>query len=342
MKRQAAIIIAVLLAAVLPVPAQMAVSHTPTAPVPSPSATVALQAPVGKPVVRINGTVLTDRDLLREEYTIFPYARQHNGVPRAMEQDIRRGAMKMMEFEELVYQEAVRRGMTVAPARMQKAEAEFRKQFGSPDQYQQVLNNDFHGSTALLREKIRRSLLIDELLRADVEEKSVISVAEAKAYFLKNPDQFRIPESYSIQTISILPPANANAAQLKEARKRADEAIKQAKATKTYEGFGVLAEKISEDDWRVMMGDRKAMDITTLPPEVTKVVRSMQIGQVSDLIQVGQNFAIVRLNAHIPAGMQKFEAVKDSLRKRMQKDKTEQLRSALDKKLRQTAKVEEL
>lgn len=341
MRRQAAIIIAGLVAAVLPLPAQMAVSHVPTAPASSAYADVALQVPVGKPVVKVNGAVLTDRDLLREMYTIFPYARQHNGVPRAMEEDIRKGAMKMMEFEELVYQEAVRRGMTIAPARMQKAEAEFRQQFDSPEQYQQVLNYDFNGSPALLREKIGRSLLIDDLLKAEVEEKSVISVTEAKQYFLRHPERFRIPESYSIQTISIMPPANATPAQLKEARKRADDAIKQAKATRDYEEFGVLAEKISEDDWRVMMGDRKAMDITTLPPEVTKVIRSMKIGQVSELIPVGQNFTIVRLNAHIPAGMQKFDAVKDSLRKEMQKNKTEQLRAALDRKLRQTAKVEE-
>ncbi len=347
MKRPAAIIIAVLLAAALPLPAQMAVSHAPTAaaapaPAPAPSATVMLSAPVGKPVARVNGAVLTDRDLLREMYTIFPYARQHNGVPKPMEEDIRKGAMKMMEFEELVYQEALRRGLTVPPARMQKAEADFRQQFNSPDQYQEILKDEFHGSRALLREKIRRSLLIDQLLKAEVEEKSVISVAEAKAYFLKHPEQFRIPESYSIQTISVMPPANANAAQLKEARKRADDAIKQAKATKNYEEFGVLAEKISEDDWRVMMGDRRAMDITTLPPEVTKAIQSMQIGQVSDLIQVGPNFAIVRLNAHIPAGMQKFDEVKDTLRKNMRQKKTEQLRAAFDRKLRQTAKVQEL
>ena len=34
----------------------------------------------------MNGAVLTDRDLLREMYTIFPYAKQHNGgFPQAME-----------------------------------------------------------------------------------------------------------------------------------------------------------------------------------------------------------------------------------------------------------------
>jgi hypothetical protein len=34
-----------------------------------------------KPVARVNGAVLTDRDLLREMYSIFPYAQQHNGFP---------------------------------------------------------------------------------------------------------------------------------------------------------------------------------------------------------------------------------------------------------------------
>ena len=35
--------------------------------------------PEGKPVARVNGVVLTDADLVREEYAIFPYAAQHGG-----------------------------------------------------------------------------------------------------------------------------------------------------------------------------------------------------------------------------------------------------------------------
>jgi peptidyl-prolyl cis-trans isomerase SurA len=347
MKRQASIMIVVLIAAAFPLSAQLVASHssTPTATAPAGDlgATASLPEPAGKPVARVNGSVLTDRDLMREMLIIFPYARQHNGgVPKAMEEDIRKGAMRMIEFEELAYQEAVRRGLTIPPARMTKAQSDFRKQFRSPDQYQAFLKEECQGSTQVLRSKIRRSLLIEQLLKSDVDDKSVVPVLEAKAYFTKNPGQFRIPESYSIQTISILPPADATPAQLAEARKRADEAIKQAKATKDYETFGVVAEKISEDDWRVMMGDRKAVDIAKLPPEVVKVLQSMQVGQVSDLIAVGQAFTIVRLNAHTPAGMQKFDAVKESLRKQLQKNKTEQLRAQLDKKLRKTAKIEEL
>jgi peptidyl-prolyl cis-trans isomerase SurA len=83
----------------------------------------------------VNGSVLTDIDLVREEYAIFPYARQHNGIPKDLEPEIRDGALKMIIFEELVYQEALRRKMTVPAAKMQKAEVDFRKQFATPEEF---------------------------------------------------------------------------------------------------------------------------------------------------------------------------------------------------------------
>ena len=73
-----------------------------------------------KPVAKVNGAVLTDRDLLREMLTIFPYAGQHNGFPKAQEASIRQGALEMIIFEELVYQEAGRRKLTVSPERISR------------------------------------------------------------------------------------------------------------------------------------------------------------------------------------------------------------------------------
>jgi hypothetical protein len=78
-----------------------------------------------RPVARVNGAVLTDRDLLREMYSIFPYARQHNGFPKADEAKIRRGALSMIEFEELVYQDAERRKMQVPTVRSRNSAGSF-------------------------------------------------------------------------------------------------------------------------------------------------------------------------------------------------------------------------
>jgi len=298
--------------------------------------------PTGKPVARVNGAVLTDQDLLREMYTIFPYAKQHNGFPQDMEAGIRDGAMKMIIFEELAYQDAQRRNLQVPADKLAKAEAQFRKQFKNNAEYQQFLKADFGGSEKALNAKIRRSLLIDQYLKLEVNNKSTVTVAEAKAYYDKNPQRFAYPEGFAFQSISILPPEKATPAQLKDAKKRADEAYKQAKATKTAEEFGLLAEKISEDDYRVMLGDHKWVDRSKLPPNVANALAGMKKDDVSSLLQVDQAYVVVRLNGHRVAGKAKFEDVKAQLIPELEKRKTNDVRAALDRKLAQNAKIEVL
>ena len=127
---------------------------------------------------------------------------------------------------------------------------------------------------------------------------------------------------------------------MKENRKRAEEALRQAKATKSYQEFGLLAEKISEDDFRVNMGDHKAVGRDKLPPQIVKAALAMQAGQVSGLIQIENAFTIFRLNAHNPLRKQSLADVKANLQTELQKRKYEQLRSNLAKSLRAKAKIE--
>jgi parvulin-like peptidyl-prolyl isomerase len=194
----------------------------------------------------------------------------------------------------------------------------------------------------LLGDRIRRSLLIDALLKIEVEQKSTVSEAELKNYYDKNPARFQYPESFAFQTISVLPPPNATPEQLKEGSKRAEDALRQAKATKTYEEFGMLAEKISDDDYRVMMGDHKSVDRAQMVPAVVQALLAIQPGQMTGIIQIDQAYTIVRLNNHVLAGKAKFAEVEAQLRKELQSKKTNQLRAALDQALRRKAKVEVL
>jgi parvulin-like peptidyl-prolyl isomerase len=293
-----------------------------------------------KPVARVNGAVLTDRDLLREMYAIFPYAKQHNGFPKAEEASIRQGALEMIIFEELVYQEARRRSLTISNARLNQAEADFRKQFHSPEDYDQYIQIEMHGSRQVLRQQIRRALLIDEILKAEVENKSAVSLAEVRAYYDKNPARFRQPESFSIQSISILPPQKPSPELMEQNRKRANAALRQAKVTRSYDEFGLLAEKLSEDDFRVNMGDHKAVSRDKLPPQIVQAAEGMQVGQISGAIQIQNAFTIFRLNAHNPARLQPFAEVKADLRTELGKSRYERLRSNLAKQLRAKAKIE--
>lgn len=319
--------------------AQMTTSHAARKPAPKP---VTASVPsVGKPVAKVNGTVLTDRDLLRQMLTDFPYARQHGGkFPKGMEGDMRDKALTEIVFDELVYQEALRRKLTIPPAKLDSEVAAFRKQFASKEDFQKYLQAEQGGSMANLREKSKRALLIEKVLQTDVKQKSKVMESEVRAYYDKNPDHFRKGETISIQTISLVIPDDATEKQKTEIRKRAEELLKQAKATKDYEGFGVLAEKSSEDDWRVMMGDHHTIFRGTMPASVEKVAFALKPGQTSDLIQTENSWCIVRLNAHEDARLMPYAEVHAQIKQDMEAQRSMEARRQLAARLQKNAKIE--
>jgi parvulin-like peptidyl-prolyl isomerase len=298
--------------------------------------------PTGKPVVKINGVVLTDRDLLREMMTIFPYARTHNGFPKGQEEMIRKGALSMIEFEELVYQEAVRRQMTVPPEKVRRAENAFRSNFQTDEEFEQYLKLEMNGSHEQFRKMVQRSLLIEAYQKARLDEPSKATLAEARAFYDKNPKKFKHGEMVQFQTISVLPPENATAEVKEKARKHVHEVWDLSKKTKNFEEFGLLAEKYSEDDYRVNMGDHKLGQRGAVPEPVQKILDAMKPGQISDICQFGSYYAIFRLETRKPAGLTPFAEVKARLLDDLHKAKYDKLRGDLDKKLRASAKVEEL
>jgi parvulin-like peptidyl-prolyl isomerase len=91
-----------------------------------------------------------------------------------------------------------------------------------------------------------------------------------------------------------------------------------------------------------MMGQHKPIPVDQMAPQVVRALLAMHVGDVSDVIQIDQAYTIVRLEVHTPAGKTKFADVQEQLQKELQQSKTNQLRAALDNKLRQNAKIEQM
>src|SRR3974377_74986 len=143
-----------ILAAISTTAVAQVASHASTLNTSVPAAAPA-QVSLEQPVARGNGTVLTQRDLLREMYTIFPYARQHSGFPKSQEAQIRKGALDMIVFEELVYQEALRRKMPISEQTTSSGLKAYKQQFNSEEQYKAYLADECHGSEKILRQRVK-------------------------------------------------------------------------------------------------------------------------------------------------------------------------------------------
>jgi parvulin-like peptidyl-prolyl isomerase len=230
----------------------------------------------------------------------------------------------------------------VSPARLDLAIRKLREQFDSPAEFKAYLKAECGNSMPLLRDKVRRSLMIDDLLQVEVSQKVAVGEADVKAFYSNNLGRFYSPEAVSIQTISLVIPDHATPQQEGSVRKRAEDALRQARAAKGYEDFGMLAEKSSEDDWRVMMGDHNFITREQMPPEVAKVAFTLKPGQVSELIRAENSWCIVRVNAHRDPQQSSYEQVRTSLKQELEANKIETLRRTLHQRLRKNAKVEEL
>ncbi len=77
-----------------------------------------------------------------------------------------------------------------------------------------------NGDRKLFRQQIRRSLLIEELLKIEMGDRSKVALAEARAYYEKNPKLFHHAELFAFQTISIMP-AETSSAEVKQKARQA-------------------------------------------------------------------------------------------------------------------------
>ena len=319
---------------------QLVPSHTPTAPanasVPAPSAPVDLK----KVTARVNGVAITERDVREQMQRLFPYYSIHGGkVPEKYQGEIRQKAIGQLITDELMFQQASKDGMKLPAKEIQDVLRQARGRFGSQADYEQF-GKEQYGSVQEFERRLRRATLIAEYQNKEIVTKSKVSDLRLRQMYDKNKKTFLRPESVWLQTISINLPPNPSDEQKKMAQKRIAEILPQARAAKTFEQFGSLAEKVSEDDYRVMMGDRKWIHIVGLPPDLKATVDALQPGQVSGVVETPGALTILRVNDRRPQKQMTFEEVRDKLRAQLEEATRQDRFQTLEKQLRKGARIE--
>jgi peptidyl-prolyl cis-trans isomerase C len=284
---------------------------------------------------------LTQAQLREQEESIFPYFKMHGGdIPSTAKPEIHRQAMDKLILEELLYQEAKRRHLVVPEAKYQKGIQDLRKSFKSEQSYKAAVTKKY-GSMAAFDIHLRRTLLINQLWDGEVKSRAIVTELDARNYYQKNPARFVRPEAVKLQSISFMFPADATPEKKEQVRKRAAEELPRAMAAKSYEEFGVLAEKISEDSWHVMMGDHKLVHRGEVDPQF-EIIFSMKPNETTGLIESREGLHILRVNEHQTQRQMPFSEIKDRLRKDLQAKKYRERADQFEKDLKEKATIVEM
>ena len=151
---------------------------------------------------------------------------------------------------------------------------------------------------------------------AKVEAQTQVTPDDLQAYYDQHRDEFRVPEQVNVRHILIKTPlpgpdGKVDTKGAEEARKKAEDVLKQIKAGGN---FAELAKKYSEDPGSAKNGGSLGwIGKGRTVPEFEKAAFSLPKGGTSDLVQSSYGFHIIHVDDKQDAHLKTLDEVKDQI-----------------------------
>jgi peptidyl-prolyl cis-trans isomerase SurA len=296
-------------------------------------------------VARVNSKEITTADLEKE------YQNQINGaqqVPTPEEaQALKFQLLSQMINDEILLQMAASSGLNATDAEVETKFTDLKSKF-TEEQFQEELKRQKMTADDI-KAQMRKGLTVEKLITREITQRINVSDAEIADLYEKNKASFNLPKGYRLQHIMVTPfPEQINNARRDDARNAADARTKAERLFREVRGgidFGVVARDWSEDvDSAPNGGDlgfRPIANIEEIDPKLAQAVRSLKIGETSQLIETKYGFHILKLLNEDSGGQKdlKDAQVQAQIREVIFNRKQEMLRAAFSETARNKAQI---
>jgi len=173
----------------------------------------------------------------------------------------------------------------------------------------------------------KRKLRYVVLEMAKIQAGTAVSREDLQVYYDQHKDDYRVPEQVSVSHILIKTPlpgadGKVDGKGVEEARKKADDVLKQVKAGGN---FAELAKKYSEDPGSGKNGGSLGfIGRGRTVPEFEKAAFSLAKSSTSDLVQSSYGFHIIRVDDKQAAHVKTLDEVKDQIEESIKQQKAAQ------------------
>jgi peptidyl-prolyl cis-trans isomerase C len=237
-------------------------------------------------VARVNGQPIT---LAEFQQAVREYESRSGPVMPDNRDEVYRGVLDDLVALHLLSSELQHRKMDVKPGELDAAMQDVRGRFPNEKAYRAALAEQ-KMTPDQLRERTRRSLLINQLLEQEVGTRIAVKPSEVAAFYEQNPTRFAQPEAVRVSHILIGVPAGATTAVRDAARARAAEISRQARTG----DFAALARQHSNDASRSRGGDLGFIVRGQAQPPFEQAAFALAPGQVSDPVETVFGFHVIK------------------------------------------------
>jgi peptidyl-prolyl cis-trans isomerase SurA len=222
----------------------------------------------------------------------------------------------------LIEQEAKRTGIgaTVKDAEVMNVLQDImaRQKMSMPD-FMKSLEKDGN-SLESVKKEIRSQIIRMRLLRREIKDKIIVSDQEIGEYYNSHRQEYEGKESVRMKQLMLLTPANADKAAKAKVK---NEALRLRERIISGESFDLLAAKYSQGPAAAQGGDVGFIEKGTIIPEVETAAFSLPLNEVSEVIESGVGFYIIKVVDKKGAGLKPIAMVRDEVKAKIEDEKLE-------------------
>ncbi|MBA3753069.1 MAG: peptidyl-prolyl cis-trans isomerase [Nitrospira sp.] len=215
------------------------------------------------------------------------------------------GVTKMIE-RKLQLQAAQNKGLDISDQEVVQAVEEMKKQG-------EQLDGADPNTTRSVREQLTLMRVVDREVRGLI----MVADSEMKRYYQEHQDRFAYPEEYQLSQILIKP---RDPDELSVAQGRAEALLATLKQGEPFEG---LALRFSDGADASRGGRLGLVRQGELIPALEQALTSLQVGQVTGIVETTEGLHIVRVDDKKPRQFRPFEQVKAEIQSLVFQQKTE-------------------
>jgi peptidyl-prolyl cis-trans isomerase C len=310
-----------------------------------PKAGAATNAPVvataAKPdevVARVNGVEIKRKELdAAVQAFTFQMSRRGRPLPPGQSAEVERDILDELIGRELLRQEGSKHIPADIDKKVQEQIDQVTTQVGGEEQLKKTLAETGITSDEYAK-RVRDNVIIRGAIDSAVDKEVKITPEEVRAFYDKNPDQFKQPEMVRASHILIRCAPDATDEVKKEKRTQIDSVRA---LVKGGEKFADVAKKFSEDPGTAPNGgDLGFFGRGQMVPEFDAAAFSLKTNEVSDVITTQFGYHVLMVTGHKPAQTIPFDQVKDDLAKFLKQRKGNDITRDQVASLRKAAKVE--
>lgn len=255
-----------------------------------------------------------------------------DSLPEEERVELKRQVLDELIARELLLQESVRKGIAVADDEVDGQMRKLRAQFASGRDYGaalESLSTDEEG----IRRQIARGMAVQRYIDREFASSVTVSEEEVRRYYDNHREEFTEPRRVRVSHILLTDADGDKAA----GRKKLEELRRRIVAG---ESFAETARKHSRCLSRERSGDIGFMGAGELAPELEKVVFSLAMGEVSDVVEDRFGLHLVTVTDIQSERVRPLREVSASITGQLKREKAMRQAAQYVRTLRDKARVE--